>query len=271
MSQVILITGTSSGIGHSIASHLNQLGFTVYGTSRQVVDSQFPWKMVTMDVTDRTSVQKAVDLIMAKEGNIDVLVNNAGMGIGGSIERCSTEEFHRQMDVNFFGIVNVTQAILPAMRSRKSGKIINFSSVGGLMGLPFQGYYSASKFAVEGFSEALVMELKPFGIQVAVVNPGDFRTGFTASRITAQAEDEESPYKDYYKKALAAIEKDENGGEDPVLVAKLVEKIIRSKHPKFRNLVGRFDQRLMARIKPILPHKLVEWILLDHYKMRGRK
>jgi len=268
MPQVVLVTGASSGLGKAIADHLFHSGYTVYGTSRKPADSGLPWNMLVMDVSNRQSVRTAVEQILAKEKLIDVLVNNAGMGIGGAIERCSIEEIHRQFDVNFFGLVNVTQEVLPYMRAKKSGKIINFSSVGGLMGLPFQGYYSASKFAVEGFSEALAMELKPFGIQVAVVNPGDFQTGFTASRIQAAAENEDSPYKMYYDRALAVIEKDENGGENPQKVARLIDKIIRSKNPKFRNLVGRFDQRLMARIKPLLPHKLTGWILRDHYGIK---
>jgi short-subunit dehydrogenase len=153
------------------------------------------------------------------------------------------------------------------MRSKKSGRIINISSIGGLMGLPFQGHYSAAKFAVEGFSEALFMEAKPFNVKVVVVNPGDFKTGFTSNRVFTAKDAGGSDYDKYFRQAVAVIEKDEQGGSDPIVLARTLEKIIRLKNPHFRYIVGRFDQRLIARLKPFLPHSLMAWILSDHYKV----
>lgn len=267
MSQVILITGASSGLGKAAADFLSSQGHIVYGTSRKPSGEKLPWKPISMDVTNQQSVESAVNEVIAKEGHIDVLLNNAGMGIGGALENFSGPEVQKQFDTNFFGMARMVSAVLPSMRARKSGKIINISSIGGLMGLPFQGQYSAAKFAVEGYSEALSMELKPFNIKVVVVNPGDFKTGFTSSRIFTEIDSKGGNYDVNFKKAVAIMEKDEQGGSNPVILARTIAKIIRSKNPNFRYIVGRFDQRLIARLKPFLPNALVAWILRDHYKV----
>jgi short-subunit dehydrogenase len=153
------------------------------------------------------------------------------------------------------------------MRKQKSGKIINISSIGGLMGLPFQGHYSAAKFAVEGYSEALAMEVKPYHIKVVVVNPGDFKTGFTSNRLFTEKDTAGSDYDQRFKKAVTVIEKDEQGGSDPKVIALAIKKIIRRNNPRFHYVVGRLDQRLIACLKPFLPNRLLAWILTDHYKV----
>lgn len=267
MAKVVFITGVSSGLGKACAGYLSEKGYTVYGTSRKPAHEKLPYKILGMDITDEQSVTAAVSEVIAAEGKIDVLINNAGMGMGGALENFSAEETQKQFDINFFGMARMVRCVLPFMRAAKSGRIINTSSIGGLMGLPFQGHYSASKFAVEGFSEALLMEVKPFNIQVVVVNPGDFRTGFTSNRVLTEKDSSGSDYDKNFRKAMALIEKDENGGSDPMVLARTVEKIIRKKNPHFRHIVGRFDQRLMARLKPFLPHSLAAWILADHYKV----
>lgn len=267
MPQVIFITGASSGLGKAAAEFLTSRGHTVYGASRNPSGEKVPYKVIVMDVTDEKSVLTAVNEVVAKEGKIDVLLNNAGMGIGGALENFSAAEARKQFDTNFFGMARMISAVLPFMRAKKSGKIINISSIGGLMGLPFQGHYSAAKFAVEGFSEALSMEVKPFNIKVVVVNPGDFKTGFTSNRVFTEKDSKGSDYETCFRKAVAVIEKDEQGGSDPKVLACTLEKIIRNKNPHFRYIVGRFDQRLIARLKPFLPHWLMAWILSDHYKV----
>ncbi|MFA6127199.1 MAG: SDR family NAD(P)-dependent oxidoreductase [Bacteroidales bacterium] len=267
MSQVILITGASSGLGKAAAELLIARGHVVYGASRHPAQEKVGFHPVLMDVTDQQSVEAAMKEIIAKEGRIDVLVNNAGMGVGGALENFSSVEVQIQFETNFFGMARLTSCVLPYMREKKSGKIINISSIGGLMGLPFQGHYSAAKFAVEGFSEALFMEVKPFNIKVIVVNPGDFKTGFTSNRIFTAKDTGGGDYGQRFKKAVAVIEKDEQGGSDPSVLGRTIEKIVRTKNPKFRYIAGRFDQRLIARLKPFLPHSLMAWILSDHYKV----
>lgn len=267
MAQVVLITGVSSGLGKACAEYLSKLGYKVYGTSRKPTADILPYKIISMDVTNEESVRSAVGEVIAGEGRIDVLMNNAGFGAGGALENFSIEEAWKQLDTNFFGIARVITSVLPFMRANKSGKIINISSIGGLMGLPFQGFYSASKFAIEGYSEALAMEVIPYNIKVVVVNPGDFKTGFTSNRTFTAKDSKGSDYENHFRKAVSIMEKDEQGGSDPIVLARTIVKIIRKKNPKFRYIVGRFDQRLMARLKPLLPHRLTQWILTDHYKV----
>ena len=180
--QVILITGASSGIGKATANLLVQQGYTVYGTSRKASESTNGVRMLTMDVTQPASIQQAVEQILSEQGRIDILINNAGLGISGALELETDEEIGKQMDTNFMGVVRMCKAVIPIMRKERKGFIINISSIGGLIAVPFQGFYSASKFAVEGYSEALQHEVRPFGIRVCLVEPGDFYTNFTANR-----------------------------------------------------------------------------------------
>ena len=268
MAKVILITGASSGIGKACANYLAQKGYKVYGTSRKPSEPIKDYEMLTLDVTDPASVQQAVNTVIAKEGRIDVLLNNAGFGLGGAIENFSEEEMQKEMGVVFFGMARMMKAVLPHMRKEKKGLIINVSSIMGYIALPFQGYYSASKFALEGLSEALRMEVKSFGINIALINPGDFRTGFTASRQIINAENSPNPYSEQFRATLAQVEKDENGGSDPILIAKKVEKIINTPKPAFHYLVGRFDQRLAVTIKKLIPEKLFCQIICSTYKLK---
>ena len=179
---VIFITGISSGFGLETARLLSQEGHAVYGTVRREVTSLPQVNYIRLDVRDTKAVQQAVQQIIETEGRIDVLINNAGMGIGGPLEFATEEEIREQMDANFMGLVHCVDAVLPYMRKQGSGKIIALSSIGGLMGLPFQGFYSASKFAIEGYCEALRLETKPFGITVTVIRPA------TSQQVSQAAE-----------------------------------------------------------------------------------
>ncbi len=271
--RVVLITGASSGIGKTCAEHLQRRGYCVYGTSRRAAPlppepSPDPGlRMIAMDVTSETSVRQAVDLVLAREGRIDVVVNNAGWGIAGSVEDTSIAEAQEQLDTNFFGVLRVCQAVLPTLRRQGSGTLVNISSMGGLVAIPFQGLYSASKFAVEGMTESLRMELRPYGVKVAMIEPGDFRTGFTAERRMAAAA-AEGPYKQALCTAVTVMEKDEQGGATPEAIAWRLEKIINARDPKLRHLVGPLAQRFAVGVlKKLLPQRWFERMIAGYYKI----
>jgi NAD(P)-dependent dehydrogenase (short-subunit alcohol dehydrogenase family) len=221
MKKVILITGISTGFGKETAKLLAEAGHIVYGTVRKDADTPDKINVLKMDLTDDLSIKNAVSEVLNKEGRIDVLINNAGMHIGGPIETSPMEYIKLQMDTNFIGTVSLTKEVLPAMRRNGGGTIINISSIGGLLGLPYQGIYSAAKFAIEGFSEALRMEIRKFNIKVVVINPSDFHTNNTANRRNFLAPTgPDDPYNKQYEKTLASIEKDEANGWAPVFLAR---------------------------------------------------
>ena len=263
---IVFITGISSGFGLETARLLSQEGHTVYGTMRRQVELLPKVNYFQLDVRDEQAVADAVRQVVEKEGCIDVLVNNAGMGIGGPLEFATEEEIRLQMDTNFMGLVHCVDAVLPYMRQQKSGKIIALSSIGGLMGLPFQGFYSASKFAVEGYCEALRLEVKQQGIKVIVLRPGDFSTGFTGSR---KKEVDEAALQAYpiYKTAFDKVEHDENGGLKPVVLAKKISQIIQKRNPRNGYVVASLEQRLSVLLKRILPSKWFARILGRYYKL----
>jgi NAD(P)-dependent dehydrogenase (short-subunit alcohol dehydrogenase family) len=269
MNKVIFITGVSSGFGKQTSVLLAKAGHTVYGTIRKESEASEGVNYITMDLTDPASIRKAVSTVIEKEGRIDVLINNAGMHTGGPIESLPVEYIKLQLDTNFLGMVNLIREILPSMRKQGSGKIINISSIGGLMGLPFQGYYSAAKFAVEGFSEALRMEVNQFNIKVILINPGDFHTSNTTNRrnfIAPSSTDD--PYKEQFEKSLSVIEKDETQGWDPVILARKMVKIVDAANPAQRYIISSFEQKLAVALKYILPGKIFRMILQDHYKVK---
>lgn len=263
--QVIVITGASSGFGKATAAMLAAKGHTVYGLCRrEMQDGDVKYRQC--DVRDRGQIASVVADIIKQEGRIDMLVNNAGMGIGGALELATEEEIDLQMGTNFMGCVNLCQAVLPYMRKARKGKIINLSSIGGLMGLPYQGFYSASKFAIEGFTEALAAEVNGFGIRVCMVEPGDFATGFTGSRRNSEATLNDPDYGPIFRNSLAIIEKEENGGLQPEVLARRIVKLVEKKNPPLRNVVANLEQWLSTVIKRILPGNTMVSILRDYYK-----
>jgi len=269
MKKVILITGISSGFGKQAARLLAEKGHIVYGTLRNGAGTDDQVHYLNLNLTDFESVKKAVSAVQEKEGRIDVLINNAGMHTGGPIETTLIENIKLQMDTNFLGTVSLTREVLPLMRKQGGGTIINFSSIGGLMGLPLQGYYSAAKFAIEGFSEALRMEVNQFNIKVVLINPGDFHTSNSANRRNYMAPtDPKDPYNEQYTKTMAIIEKDEANGWEPVVLAKKLVKIVESKNPAQRYIIASFEQKLAVALNYILPSKLFRMILQDHYKIK---
>jgi NADP-dependent 3-hydroxy acid dehydrogenase YdfG len=269
MKKVILITGISSGFGKEIARLLAEKGHTVYGTLRNGIGTEKTIQYLNMNLVDYESISKSVSTIIDKEGRIDVLINNAGMHTGGPIETSTIESIKLQMDTNFHGTVNLTREVLPVMRKQGGGTIITFSSIGGLMGLPLQGYYSAAKFAIEGFSEALRMEVNQFNIKIVLINPGDFHTSNSENRRNYMAPtNSNDPYNAQYLKTMAIIEKDEANGWEPVVLAKKIVKIVECKNPRQRYIIASFEQKLAVVLKYVLPSKLFRMILQDHYKIK---
>lgn len=282
--RVILITGASSGIGQACAGHLAALGYRVYGTSRRATFPEEPRPagaydprgpsdacdgvtMIPMDVTDDASVERAVRYIIEAEGRLDVVVNNAGMGIAGAVEDTSLEEARAQFETSFFGMLRVCRAVLPAMRERRSGLIVNVSSVAGVIGIPFQALYSAAKFAVEGLSEALRLEVAPHGVQVVVIEPGDFSTGFTGNRRRTAASLTNPAHADACRRALEVMERDEEAGGPPVPVARLLARIVASRSPRLRYSVGPLPERAAIVLKGIVPQRLFAWALSKYYRL----
>ena len=266
MKSVVFITGISSGFGLETAKLLSQEGHTVYGTVRRSVEPLPKVNYLQVDVRDKEAVDAAVKQVVEKEGRIDVLVNNAGMGIGGPLELATEEEIRLQMDTNFMGLVHCVDAVLPYMRKQGSGRIIALSSIGGLMGLPFQGFYSASKFAIEGYCEALRLETKSFGIQVVVMRPGDFSTGFTGSRKKVADETALEAYP-IYKTAIEKVEHDETSGLKPIALARKISQVVERKNPRNGYVVASFEQKLSVLLKIILPAKWFARILGSYYKL----
>jgi NAD(P)-dependent dehydrogenase (short-subunit alcohol dehydrogenase family) len=269
MKKIILITGISSGFGKDSAKLLAEKGHTVYGTVRTNTPAESTVKYLTMNLTDTDSIKKAVSVVIEKEGRIDVLINNAGMHTGGPIETSPAENIKLQIDTNLLGTVFLTKEVIPYMRNQGGGTIINFSSIGGLMGLPLQGFYSAAKFALEGFSEALRMEVKQFNIKVILINPGDFHTSNSAKRRNYLAPTgDQDPYKEQYEKTLQVIEKDESKGWAPGVLAKKLVKIVECRNPAHRYIIASIEQKLAVVLKYILPSKLFWMLIEDHYKIK---
>lgn len=263
---VILITGITSGFGRAMASQLCTDGHKVYGTYRRDSE-QIPGVIyLKADVRDKESLRMAVDTVIEKEGCIDTVISNAGMGIGGPLEFTSIDDAQRQMDVNFMGMVRLLNQVVPVMRRQRHGHIICISSIGGLMGLPYQGMYSASKFAIEGYCEALRLEVRQFGINVTVINPGDFFTGFTAARSKNLPQEAATAYPDYTA-SMASIESDERSGLQPDYLARHISRIVTKRHPRNRYIIATLIQKLSVFLKAILPAKWFDCILGSYYKL----
>lgn len=267
MSKVILITGGSSGIGKSVGEFLSKKGFKVYGTSRNpknIYNSVFP--LVALDVRNVESIENAISEIINKEGRIDIVINNAGVGITGPLEEISTSEIKNNFETNFFGPIEVMKAVLPQMRSQKSGLIINITSIAGYMGLPYRSVYSASKGALELITEALRMEVKDFGIHITNVAPGDFATNIASGRFHAPLI-KGSAYEIPYGNTLKMMDEHVDSGSNPEEMALAIFKIIETPVPKIHYKVGIFMQKFSIVLKRILPDKVYEKMLMNHYKL----
>jgi short-subunit dehydrogenase len=269
MSKVALVTGASAGIGKDTAKLLAQKGYTVYGAARRTEKMQdwkkFGVKLLAVDVTDEAAMVNGVNEIPQNEKRIDVLVNNAGYGSYGALEDVPLSEARYQFEVNIFGLARLTQLVLPTMRQQRSGKIINVSSVGGKFGEPHGVWYHATKFAVEGLSDSLRMELKQFGINVVVIEPGAIQTEWSGiARDNLLKTSGNSVYKNLAQKHAALLMNGDKMGSKPMVVAKTILRAAESRNPKARYATGLGAKPIIFLTK-ILPDKLIDRIVLGVY------
>jgi len=271
--KIILLTGTSSGFGLLTAARLAGAGHRVFATMRDLHKKEALFEEVkkrggkvsvlALDVTDKNSIQSVVDFISDQVGYLDALVNNAGYGLGGFFEDLTEKEIRQQMETNFFGVQNMIRAVIPLMRPRHQGKIINISSLAGIQATPALGAYNASKWALEGFSESLHYELKLFGIDVLLVEPGTYRTPifYDNARYGKNFSNPESPYfaasHFLLKKIMAYVDR---CTKDPENVAALVERLMAAKNPPFRNMPDQ-EGRMLYSLRKFLPFRMYRWII----------
>jgi NAD(P)-dependent dehydrogenase (short-subunit alcohol dehydrogenase family) len=256
--RVVLITGASSGVGQSTARLLSQRGYTVFGTSRNATSAQplSAVEMLPLDVRADDSVRACVEAVTNRSGRLDVLINNAGYELAGALEEISPEEARAQFETNFVGVVRMVNAVLPLMRRQNRGQIINVGSLSGVSAIPFMGVYSASKFAVEGYTEALRYEVKPFNIHVSLTEAGFLKTPMMNHRQVGTRRIPE--YDPWRLRALGAIRAQEEKGPGPEAVAETVAQILSSKTPRLRYLIGA-QAKSVARLRRLLPAALYEY------------
>jgi len=257
MSKIAIVTGGTSGIGRETALYLTQNGCTVYELSRRAEGVE-GLRHISADVTDEESVRRAVEQILQEAGRIDILVNNAGFGISGAVEFTDTEEAKRQFDVNFFGMVRMNRAVIAVMRKQGGGRIVNLSSVAAPVPIPFQTYYAASKAAINSYTMALANELRPFGVTVCAVMPGDIHTGFTAARRKVAEGDE--IYAGRISRSVKRMEHDEQTGMDPAKAGAFVGRVALKGGHKPLYTIG-FAYQAAVLLTKILPAQALNWLI----------
>jgi len=263
---VVLVTGASSGLGQVTASLLADQGFKVYGTSRKPRSSMADgYEMLQLDVTSDESVNTCVQTLMQRVGRLDVLVNNAGQGLFGAVEETSVQEAKALFETNFFGVVRMVRAALPIMRQQKGGQIINVGSFAGFFGNPFEAYYSASKFALEGYTEALRHEVKHLNIRVSIVEPYYFKTNIVnTSAVCAESLD---CYREARQRVGQSYKKHIENGSDPRMVAEAILAIVNSESPRLRYTVGKGKWDI--QLKHVFPESMVEHGARRTYRIDG--
>jgi NAD(P)-dependent dehydrogenase (short-subunit alcohol dehydrogenase family) len=254
--KVILVTGASAGIGAQCASRLQENGWTVVGASRRGTSSG-SWQGFKMNVDDDASVSQGVAAVLAEHGRIDAVLAGAGWGLAGAAEQTPIVDAKAQVETIFWGAVRVVHAVLPVFRRQGGGRIVLMSSIGGQIGIPYQAFYSAGKFALEGYAEALAYEVEPFGVHVTLVEPGNFKTDFTASRRMVSVSSDD-PYAKAREKAIVTMERDEVHGANPRDVARVVEKVLSATKPPRRVSVGKVGERVGLIAKRLMPFALFE-------------
>jgi len=254
-SRTVFITGTSAGLGRATAEHLAGAGWQVLGAARRSLGGS-GWDSLEMDVCDDASVEAGVAEAISRLGQLDAVVLAAGWGLAGPVESTPIDLAQAQLDTNFFGVARVAKAALPALRASR-GRLVVVGSIGGVVGLPYQAYYSASKFALEGFVEALAYEVAPFGVQVSIVEPGNFATEFTTARHTVDG-GADDPYAAAARKAISTMERDEVAGVAPAVAAKAIARILDARRAPRRCSIGRLDERAGLLGKRLLPSRLFE-------------
>ena len=262
MSEIAVITGGTSGIGRATALCLRDAGYDVYELSRREQGVE-GLHHIRCDITDEDQVRAAVAEIIGQAGRIDVLINNAGFGISGAVEFTDTAEAQRLLDVNFFGMVRMNKAVIPHMRQAGRGRIVNLSSVAAPCPIPFQAYYSAGKAAVNAYTMALANELRPFGVTVCAVMPGDIHTGFTAARRKVSAGD--AIYQGRISRSVKRMEHDEETGMDPAKAGAYIASVAMREghhHPLY---AIRFDYKFFTFLAKVLPARFLNWLIYCLY------
>ena len=268
VSKVVLITGATAGFGAATARLMVREGYRVYGTGRAPSEAQRDGvMMLPLDVRSEASVEACVAEVVAREGRIDVLINNAGMGVSGAIEMTEMKCVEEQIDTVLMGTIRVTRAVLPVMRRQRSGLILNVSSIAALFGVPYHGYYSVAKAGVELFSETLLAEVHRFGIKVVVLQPGDFKTSFSASRKHCAATAAEADYAEAYRSVRDQVDREEQQGMTAEVLAHKVLRIVRKRKPAFHYKVGKVDQVLFAVLKGLLPDRITQPGMWLYYRV----
>jgi short-subunit dehydrogenase len=265
MKKVVLITGASSGIGKDTAKLLVESGFIVYGAARRVERmhdlKEAGVRLLQMDLTDDASMVDGIQEIISTEKQIDILVNNAGYGSYGALEDVPISEARYQFEVNIFGLARLTQLVLPYMRAQHSGKIINVSSIGGKFGEPHGSWYHATKFAVEGLSDSIRMELKEFGIDVIIIEPGAIKTEWTKIASDNMIKTSgNTAYKESVHKHARMFSNADKMGSDPIVIAKAIKKSMLAKNPRTRYVVGSGAKPILF-IKNILSDKMFDKLM----------
>lgn len=267
--KVILVTGTSSGFGRKISDALAANGYRVFGGARAPRnDASDRFTTLKLDVTLDESVADCLAEVIRTAGRIDAVINNAGIGIAGALEDTTVAEAQSQFETNFFGTHRVCRAVLPHLRAQRAGVIINMSSLAGRIALPFQGFYSATKFAIEAYTEALRMEVRPFGIAVSMIEPGDFATSFTRNRRMTVESVATSPYYAPMVRAIGIMARDEQANQDVSPVIRAVETILKCRRPALRYPRANAVQRTFNALRPFLPQAVAEFLIRDTYGLK---
>lgn len=275
MSDVVLITGTSSGFGLRTSIELAKRGYVVIATLRNERKKPILQKearrhavekrihIFVMDVTRSDQIQQTIRKAVERHGPIDILINNAGYAQGGFVEEVSVDAYKKQMETNFFGLVKTTQAVLPMMRKRRQGRIINISSVSGRIGFPGMSAYAASKFAVEGFSESLRLEMRPYNVHVVLIEPGAFRTAIWEKGLQSLSDmtTPETSYAAWKERLTQAVRKNVHEAEDAQSVIQTIASVLKKRSPALRYPVGKRTQRSLV-FKNMLPWRWIENIIL---------
>ncbi len=263
---VILVTGGSSGIGRACCARLNARGDTVYSASRSAGEPA-PWQHLPLDVRDATSVTSGVADLVRREGRIDALIHAAGYSLAGAVEDLTIDEALLQLDTNYLGTVRTIRAVLPTMREAGKGRLILIGSIAGLIGLPFLGHYSASKFALDGLTQALRIELRPFGVEATVVHPGDVNTAVSANQIEGHRTGEGSPYAPRFKRTVAHYDANVRAGGSPDVVARAVERLLCARRMPVRLIVGSPVEHAAVGLQRIVPRRLFEAVVRKAYRL----
>ena len=259
----MVITGASSGVGKTLANYFSHKGFIVYGLSRSSSGNE-TFKHIPTDVSNKENVAHSIEQIIAESGKIDILLNNAGIGMLGAVEDASQEDVNKLFNVNVFGVIHTIQAVLPYMRANKSGHILNVSSIASNHGLPFRGYYSASKSIVDRLTESLRLENRKTGVEIATLNFGDIKTNIAESRVRSTVSDY---HKENYNRLIQDIDEEVLHGLPTEKLIPIIEKLINKKNLKPHYYIGKTMQKFSVKLKSLLPQKMFENILAKYSKM----